>query len=458
MLSTDTNSDSIFECNILTKKEFKECIETCLELMYDYIKENPQQITEPDFEITLIEEIKELFLISFEDKVFFNSSFKEELQEDLNDIIKESLHLFYILFIPKRSFIDTFILQKPNISVLSKQLNYLSNLPQPQQRTQEWYEYRHNFITASNAYKCFETEKTMNQVIFEKCKPIIIDETSSPFTNVDSPLHWGQKYEPVSVMIYEDMFKTTISDFGCIRDEKYKFLAASPDGINTDQTSLRYGRMLEIKNIVNREIDGIPKKEYWIQMQLQMNVCNLDECDFLETRFKEYENEREYLDDGEFLVTEENERKGIIMYFANNNGNPEYIYKPLLMGKYDFSIWEQIQMEEMTKCGKMWIRNIYWRLDELSCVLVLRNKIWFQDNISQIKKVWNIIEKERIEGYDHRKPNKRFKADSSHDNTESSKCLISINKLSESIMDIDLDIDVDIVPHGKRLKSNSFLH
>ena len=35
------------------------------------------------------------------------------------------------------------------------------------------------------------------------------------------------------------------------------------------------------------KLDGIPKKEYWIQMQLQMEVCDLDECDFLETRFIE---------------------------------------------------------------------------------------------------------------------------------------------------------------------------
>ena len=47
----------------------------------------------------------------------------------------------------------------------------------------------------------------------------------------------------------------------------------------------RYGRLVEIKNIVNREITGIPKKEYWVQMQLQMEVTDLDECDFLETRF-----------------------------------------------------------------------------------------------------------------------------------------------------------------------------
>jgi hypothetical protein len=45
--------------------------------------------------------------------------------------------------------------------------------------------------------------------------------------------------------------------------------------------------MLEIKNIVNRDITGEPLHHYWIQMQVQMEVCDLDVCDFLETRFKE---------------------------------------------------------------------------------------------------------------------------------------------------------------------------
>ena len=56
------------------------------------------------------------------------------------------------------------------------------------------------------------------------------------------------------------MYHTQIKDFGCIQHSKYKFLGASPDGINVDPHNERYGRMLEIKNIVNREINGIPKK------------------------------------------------------------------------------------------------------------------------------------------------------------------------------------------------------
>ena len=67
-----------------------------------------------------------------------------------------------------------------------------------------------------------------------------------------------------------------------------------------------YGRMIEIKNVVSREITGIPKMEYWIQMQLQMEVCDLNECDFLETKFIQYSNEEEYREDNEI------EYKGII--------------------------------------------------------------------------------------------------------------------------------------------------
>ena len=112
-------------------------------------------------------------------------------------------------------------------------------------------------------------------------------------------MHWGQKYEPVSVMYYETTFSTKVAEYGCIQHNNYKFLGASPDGIVSDPLLPRFGRMLEIKNIVNRDIDGIPKKEYWIQMQLQMETCDLNECDFLETRFIEYDSYAYFKADGD---------------------------------------------------------------------------------------------------------------------------------------------------------------
>jgi len=32
----------------------------------------------------------------------------------------------------------------------------------------------------------------------------------------------------------------------------------------------------------------------------------------------------------------------------------------------------------------------------------LRNKFWFENAIKKIEEVWNIVEKERISGYEHR--------------------------------------------------------
>jgi hypothetical protein len=177
--------------------------------------------------------------------------------------------------------------------------------------------------------------------------------------------------------------------------------------------------MLEIKNIVNREIDGVPKKEYWIQMQLQMETCDLDECDFLETQFKEYDSWNDYKEDVmEPLLTEQTykhiyqkevPRKGVTLYFSNpKEGTPVYIYKPLMMDEEMFEIWEQQQMEEQEKAGNVWIRNIYWKLDVFSCVLVKRNKEWFSAAINYLGDLWKTVCEERQTGeFVKRAPKKR---------------------------------------------------
>jgi len=56
--------------------------------------------------------------------------------------------------------------------------------------------------------------------------------------------------------------------------------------------------MIEVKNVVSRVITGIPKEDYYIQMQLQMEVCDLNECDFVETKFIEYDSYNDYIEDG----------------------------------------------------------------------------------------------------------------------------------------------------------------
>ena len=401
-----------------------ELVETILHLMDHFVEQNPSAISEPDFNEHIIENIKELLYEQFDGHI----NFHEDDEEDLEEIINHAFDLFMTTFYNERSLFNNHsehVNKQSELDKINKQLEYLHSKPQPAQRTPQWYEFRRNLLTASNAYKAFESQASINQLIYEKCQPINIQsDDKTMMVNINTPFHWGQKYEPLSVSIYENLYKTKVADFGCIQHDVYKFLGASPDGINIDPTSPRYGRMLEIKNIVNREITGIPKKEYWIQMQLQMEVCNLDLCDFLETKFTEYENYNAYIDDSS---TES--MTGIIMYFHTTEGRPYYIYKPIDMkDEAEIEKWEEDNMDkyQSDEFKMVWIKNIYWKLEKLSCVLVERNQKWFQDNIGQLENVWKIIEQERITGYEHRAPNKKAKKTKETEIPE--KCLINIDK------------------------------
>ena len=140
-------------------------------------------------------------------------------------------------------------------------------------------------------------------------------------------------------------------------------------------------------------------------MQLQMETCNLNECDFLETAFKEYDSEEDFMNDGNtFTHTEAGQLKGTIVYFIKD-GKPHYEYMPLHISKEESEVWYDEIMSKNTDLT--WLKDIHWWLDEYSSVLVLRNKVWFESAISKIKEVWTIIEKERVTGHEHRLPKRK---------------------------------------------------
>ena len=447
------------EPNIFNEEHAIELVETALHLMEEFMKENPTAISEPNFHDILLEEIKEIFYIQMEHHILVS----DYIEDDMNDLLEDAFNIYITTFHPERSLkiheededYDAECkseIDEEEINIIEKKIQLLRDIPQPIQRTPEWYQFRWNLITASNAWKAFETQNTINQLIYEKCQPLK-DFTIEPvdeeikMINTNTTLHWGQKYEPLSVMIYEHMYNSKVEDFGCIQHPVYKFIGASPDGIIIQSNTGHYGRMLEIKNIVNREINGIPKKEYWIQMQLQMEVCDLDECDFLETKFIEYPDYLSYRNDssiasfnGEefnsYVTSRDGSYKGIIVHFHKSEGSPHYEYMPLnLWTPDDISNWEEtiVQKYECQPYNYTFLKFIYWKLEKLSCVLVLRNKEWFKNNVGQLEKVWKTIEQERISGYEHRAPTKKQKKEQSTkpyvDSNKEELCLLKVIKI-----------------------------
>ena len=418
----------------------------------EYLHNEIISISSPQFYEELIEDITNVFHEYWVDCEMCDDDDYDEVAN-----IVENLLDVYLDFseIPRRSFPYECIIEKANKNMLeiSNQIDVLKQLPQPKQKTKEWYEFRYNLITASNIWKALSSESQRNSLIYEKCKPFDAFKSNSSMSNTESAFHWGIKYEPLTVMIYEHMYQTKIDDFGCIQHNEYDFIGASPDGINIDPSNNeRFGRMLEIKNIVNREITGIPKEEYWVQTQVQMETCDLNECDFVETRFKEYTSEEE------FYLDIEREYKGLILYFVVNTTNmttqnisenltnvnaPVYKYMPVDVSCDKETIEAWIQSEKMNNPELTLFKRNYWYLDEFSCVLIQRNKYWFEAALPLMRDTWTTILKERVDGYQHRAAKKRIiKSDSIVHVEKSDECTSQTIKnmpLTNSICLVKLD-------------------
>lgn len=425
--------------SVFTTKERDEIILSMGNLIDNFIMNDPLGYSSPYFDENLKEYVFKNMLLTL-NELFVEDELLKDAESELQQIYKKTHKIYFSQYYPLRSYEDTFIRKVPNVVNMKKKIEYIENIPQPEQRTPEWYNFRHNLITASSAWKVFKSQSSINQLVVEKCKPLSVEKYN--YVNTNTPMHHGNKYEDISIMLYENMYNTTIKDFGCIKHPIYNFLGASPDGINVKEDSHLYGRMLEIKNPTTRELTGIPKEDYWIQMQLQMETCNLNECDFLETVFKEYEDEEEFIKDGSFTYSSEEELKGIIIYFMKE-GKPHYEYMPLYISKTEYEKWEEKIMEKNRNLT--WVKNIYWRLEDYSCVLVLRNKLWFNNSIKKIEEVWNTIEKDRVDGYEHRLPKKQSRGSRSNSlvdaeensNGKKANCLIDTDGLHNQIIYID---------------------
>lgn len=383
----ESNNFDFFEMSL---DEYLDLESVIFEMIYEYLCCNVSKYSSQKFHDELLNEIANYF---YEEWLIYEL-ISEEDYDCVHDIIYVMIENFYDIYeneFPKRSYICSNIIKNINKNEITNMLEYIRNIDQPKQRTKEWYDFRQNIITASNVHKVLGSQTQINNFILEKSKPYVVKPINY---YVKNSRQWGNIYEPLSIKIYEKLYHTKVEDFGCIQHQKYSFLGASPDGINVDINSDRYGRMIEVKNIYNRDITGIPKEDYWIQMQIQMETCNLDECDFIETRFKECENENDFYED------EKSEWKGVILCFVKKSmldeKTPIYEYYPLYdqVNKNEIDMWIQSLTEKLGDTFQIYSKH-YWYLDEFSCVLVKRNTKWFDVILPKIEEVWKMVEKEK---------------------------------------------------------------
>jgi len=394
----------------ISDTEHTDLCETILMLLDDYVKTNIKLFHNGTYHEVITEYITNQIDSIFQEELFrydenvddYSPTFYDDYINYKEILTKDIADTFYT-FVPRRSLTGTCVLHpqdERHKEYIDGKLEYIKKKDElcPAQRTPEWHTQRYSLISASTAWKVVDKENYRNQYIYDKCKPLNTDKFN--FVNINSPFHWGTKFEPVSQMYYEYLHGVKIEEYGCIGHRNHECLGASPDGIVVTRESDRYGRMLEIKNIVNREITGIPKKEYWVQTQFQMECCDLEECDFLECRFKLYDSENEFMKDGSFQKSDKGQYKGIIMCFYVNK-EPHYEYMPFMCSEEDSVVWQKEMMEKHKE--NTWVKTDYWYLQEVSCVLIQRNRTWFARVEQEFLDTWKTILHERVHGYSHRK-------------------------------------------------------
>lgn len=278
--------------------------------------------------------------------------------------------------------------------MLRKRVKGLQKKPQPEQRTEAWFLQRQTKVTASEAASClYKSTKVCENYVkefnitnfkynerecvnpYENREDYIIKKCSAFYgQNVfrDTPhTLWGKKYEEIATRLYRYLKQTKVIEFGLLNHSRLKWLAASPDGITED------GVMLEIKCPKSRKIDPrAPPFYYYVQMQIQMECTNLEECDFLECEIKEFETEEEW----KSFILEENQYRGIVLGVPDN-----FIYPPdHLQTDDDYIEWKNTYSN---------IPISYYVIHKYNIIRVKRDREWFQNVRGDIKEVWEIIQK-----------------------------------------------------------------
>jgi putative phage-type endonuclease len=290
-----------------------------------------------------------------------------------------------------------------------KQLQKLLNIPKNSaQNSIEWHLKRHNHINASEASEVLGL--SYKGILNKKVKPFISKQCSGLAAQL------GHRYEPISVLIYESHHNKKVYQFESIEHPVYTFLAASPDGIDED------GIMKEIKNPSKREIIGVPKPEYWVQTQLQLECCDLNALDFIECSIKEYDCIEDYNDDIETKY------KGCILEYWDNNEKCHRFYSNLNERIDEINTWKTYVVEKIHNDNSVndpYINIVYWKLEKFSNFRVYRDREWFISVLPKFTHFWTEVLLYRNLGIpENMIIKKRIIKENEKSNEENVKCLI----------------------------------
>ena len=241
------------------------------------------------------------------------------------------------------------------------------------QRTSAWHAKRGEMITASEVSGVFAGGETRRALVMRKLEP--------PQPSGSHPISafiWGTRFEPIAKEMYESETQCTIVDVSCVQHSTHTFLGASPDGIifPTDPSDVRRrGRLVEFKCPISRPpSEGIPDA-YVHQMQMQMECTGIDECEYVEFRFKQVFS-------SEWIQAPE--PKGVFAVFDDQTVD----YKPPTTPLH---AWQSGVTDREPQ-------YIYWRLLSTKKEFLPKDVTWLSRHLPALREFWDEVVMHRAAG------------------------------------------------------------
>ena len=346
--------------------------------------------------------------------------------------------------------------RRKNRRNIKEKLQKLKELKLPEQRSEEWYEIREGILTASSLADAIGEGHfcTKDQLLIQKCGG---ERGDVPFEIVE----WGVMYEPVATSFYEKLNNLKVLEFGLVPHPTFKIFGASPDGICDEDSPEEYvGRMLEIKCPPKRQFTNEVPKHYWMQMQGQLESCDLEECDFLQVKITEYLCEEDYQNDKYIdndLLKEGYSSlklpKGLLLAFVTDNGNKnptiKYEYPEFYLSYDELIKWSNNKISEYENIHYDRIVKHWWKIERYECTLVGRDRKWWLETEPKIIDFWEDVEHYRKVGIQefHNKKlesrTKKIKIKKEKEEKKSKKQIFDIDKSVVEKLKNDYMIDSD---------------
>jgi hypothetical protein len=256
----------------------------------------------------------------------------------------------------------------------------MSNLSY-KQHTKKWHAIKKKFFGAN------DVASILNCGFNDQCD--VIKRKISGEEQVFTPesierMHKGTLCESIVRDLCSARIGKKIIDTGLKFHRKWSFITASPDGMTTNLNGEKMLTEFKVRSVLSNEL----KFKYWIQMQVQMEVWDINSCIYCENKIHYYSNESEMLLDKTALPGEIGSRGEIL----------------------DDGV------------------KVFWKLEDYNQFIVDRDRSWFNNIFPRIEKIWNIIEVGRSKKQVSTRSNRKRRHSETEAGTELVERMNYINK------------------------------